>query len=237
LDEITLATAQHQLPWILGVDQNLLPFYGMAERDSTLSPLVRMLRGLHIPHTVSVYEALVLAIIGQQINSQVAHMLRTLLIETFGSELEILGNVYRCFPRADDLAAVGTDGLRAVKLSTRKAQHIIDISSAIISGRLDLEGLRLRSDEEVLRALTGLRGVVLWTAHWLFVRALGHDDGFPYEDFTLCRTLSRLLHSAKPLTPGATLVYSQRWSPFRSYVTAYLFAALCSGFLKILYSG
>ncbi|MFC1953970.1 DNA-3-methyladenine glycosylase family protein [Chloroflexota bacterium] len=231
LDKTVVTKAQQRISWILGIDQSLLPFYRMAQNDSALSPLVKRLRGLHIPHTGSIYEALVLAILGQQINSHVARMLRTLLIETYGQALEISGNIYHCFPQATNLATAGITGLRAIKLSTRKAQYIVDISNRIILGQLDLEGLRLRPDEEVIRTLTSLRGVGLWTTHWLFIRALGRNDGFPHEDLALCRTLSRLLNSAIPFTPAATLEYSQRWSPFRSYVTAYLFAAIRSGLI------
>ena len=231
LDKTVVTKAQQQIAWILGIDQSLLSFYRMAQNDRALSSLVKKLRGLHIPHTASIYEALVLAILGQQINSHVARMLRTLLIETYGPALEISSNIYHCFPRAIDLATAGITGLRAMKLSTRKAQYIVDISNRVILGQLDLEGLRLRPDEEVIRTLTSLRGVGLWTAHWLFIRALGRNDGFPHEDLALCRTLSRLLNSAIPLTPAATLENSQQWSPFRSYVTAYLFAAIRSGLI------
>lgn len=231
LDKAVVTKAQKQISWILGIDQNLLPFYRMAQNDRALSPLVKRLRGLHIPHTASIYEALVLAILGQQINSHVARLLRTLLIETYGPTLEISGNIYHCFPRATNLATAGITGLRAIKLSARKAQYIVDISNRIILGQLDLESLRLRPDEEVIRTLTSLRGVGLWTTHWLFIRALGRNDGFPHEDLALCRTLSRLLNSAIPFTPAATLEYSQQWSPFRSYVTSYLFAAIRSGLI------
>lgn len=231
LDKAVVTKAQKQISWILGIDQNLLPFYRMAQNDRALSPLVKRLRGLHIPHTASIYEALVQAILGQQINSHVARLLRTLLIETYGPTLEISGNIYHCFPRATNLATAGITGLRAIKLSARKAQYIVDISNRIILGQLDLESLRLRPDEEVIRTLTSLRGVGLWTTHWLFIRALGRNDGFPHEDLALCRTLSRLLNSAIPFTPAATLEYSQQWSPFRSYVTSYLFAAIRSGLI------
>jgi len=231
LDNTVTTKAQQQIAWILGIDQNLLSFYRMAQNDPILTPFVKALRGLHVPHTPSIYEALVLAILGQQISSHVARMLRTLFIETYGPALEISGTIYHSFPRATDLAATGVTGLRAVKFSTRKAQYVIDISNGVISGQLDLEDLRTRSDEEVVRMLTSIRGVGLWTAHWLFIRALGRTDGFPHEDLALCRTLSRLLNTVIPLTPAATLEYSHHWSPYRSYVTVYLFAAMRSGLI------
>lgn len=231
LDDTAMAAAQDQIAWILDIAQNLTPFYHLAQNDSTLAPLVQTLRGLHIPHTASVYEALVLAILGQQISSHVARVLRTLLIETYGPALEVSGVTYHSFPRPGDLMAAGVDKLHALGFSARKSQYIVDISTGVASGQLNLEGLRTRSDEEVTRILTDIRGVGLWTTHWLFIRALGRTDGFPHGDLALCRILGQLLNAGTPLRPEEALEYSSRWSPFRSYVTAYLFAAMRSGYI------
>ena len=84
--------------------------------------------------------------------------------------------------------------------------------------------------EEAIHTLTGLRGVGLWTAQWLLIRALGRDDGFPHDDLALCRVLGQLLNKGKPFQPEEAREYSSRWSPYRSYVTAYLFAAMQSGY-------
>jgi len=232
LDCAVTTQIRQQVAWILGTDQDLAPFYHIALQDQTLAPLIQALRGLHLPHTASVYEALILAILGQQINSHVAHLLRRLLVQAYGPTLEVSGATYLGFPRPGDLATAGVDGLCAVKLSTRKAQYIADISTSVVSGQLNLEELRTCSDEEVIHTLTSIRGVGLWTVHWLFILALGRADGFPHGDLALCRVLGQLLNTNTPLSPQAALDYSRRWSPFRSYVTAYIFAAIRSGMLR-----
>ena len=83
LDEATVDRARERINWMLGTNRDIKPFYKMAQNDRVLTPLVQELWGLHIPHTASVYEALVQAILGQQISSHVAHKLRTFLVETF----------------------------------------------------------------------------------------------------------------------------------------------------------
>ncbi len=234
LDDTTVAAAKHQTAWLLDTDTDLSPFYIMAAQDTILAPLVDGLRGLHLPHTASVFEALVLAILGQQISSHVAHMLRTQLIETFGTPMKIAGVTYHAFPRPEALVAAGVEGLRAIKFSTRKSEYIVDISAAVASGTLEPEELYHQPDEEVIRLLTSLRGVGLWTANWLLISALGRSDGFPDNDLALLRTLGILVKHSKPLQSEEALQFSSRWSPFRSYVTAYLFAAIRSGRLAEL---
>ena len=130
-----------------------------------------------------------------------------------------------------DLIAAGVDRLRALGFSARKSQYIADISARVASGQLDLEGLQTQSDEEVTQILTDIRGVGLWTTSWLFIRALGRTDGFPHGDLALCRILGQLLNAGTPLRPEEALEYSHRWAPFRSYVTAYLFAAVRLGYV------
>lgn len=77
--------------------------------------------------------------------------------------------------------------------------------------------------------LTGIRGVGSWTAQWLLIRGLGRTDAFPHLDLALRRALAALVKDDRLLNPQEALIYSRRWSPFRSYVTAYLFGALRSG--------
>lgn len=229
LDRKIREEAQRQAGWLLGLEQDMIPFYEMALEDPVLIPLVRGLRGLHVPRTVSVYEALVLAILGQQISSHVARMLRTSLIRTYGRPLEVSGVTYHAFPGPEAMAASGAEELRSIKISTGKAESILDISSRVASGDLDLEALRSRSDEEVIAVLTGLRGVGPWTAQWLLIRGLGRPDAFPHLDLALRRALAALMKDDGLLDPREALSYSRRWSPFRSHVTAYVFGATRSG--------
>ena len=207
----------------------------MALAEPKLAPLVRGLWGLHIPQTVSVYEALVSAIIGQQVSSHVARLLWNLLIKTFGPSMPVRGTTYKAFPRPEVLVAAGLDGLRSIKLSTRKAEYILEITQRVTSKELDLEDLRIHPDADAIRMLTSLRGVGLWTAQWLLIHALGRADGFPINDLALQRTMGRLIKDSSSLDPEEVSEYSRQWSPFRSYVTTYLFAAIRSGRLNTLF--
>lgn len=235
IDEDIVTEARRQVSWILGTDQDLAPFYSMALQDPILAVLTREMKGLHLTHTISVYEALILAILGQQVHSRVAHLLCNLLIQTFGPSAEVAGVTYHAFPCPEALLGAGMEGLRSIKFSARKARYILDIAGRVASGELDLEGLRTCPDEDVIHTLTSIRGVGVWTAQWLLIHALGRPDGFPHGDLALQRTLGILLKSGSSLRPEEAMEYSRRWSPFRSYVTTYLFATVRSGRFAILF--
>ena len=229
LDDDALASARRQVEWVFQTNVDLAPFYRMAEGDPFLAPLTAMHRGFRVPQGTSVLEGLVNAILGQQISGQVARAVRTAVMEAYGETITIDGVEYRAFPRPEALAAAGVEGLRAQKLSWRKAEYVWDIASKEAAGEIDLESLFQCSDDEVLATLTPLRGVGVWTVHWLLVRTLGRTDGFPHGDLAIQRTLGEVVNNGVRMTAEEALEYSWRWSPYRTYVTTYLFAAIRSG--------
>ena len=222
---------------MLATDADIAAFYEMALDDSHLAPMVRNMYGLRPTCAPSAYEALVLAILGQQISTHVARMLRNLIIETYGERITIDGEALHSFPRPETLADTGPDGLRAIKFSMRKAEYITGISQQIVSGELSLEAMRDLPDDEIISGLLALRGVGAWTAHWILIRAFGRPDGFPHGDLALQRMMGILVGGGSPMPPEDALAYSERWSPWRSWVTTYMFGAGRTGRFAEIVSG
>jgi len=225
VNDAILSRARDRIADILGIHQDLAPFYRMAREDPVLKGLAVNQRGLHIPQAASLWEALVFAIIGQQVNAGLAHMLRTLFVETYGASLTASADTYHAFPQPEAILEAGEAGLRAIKLGTKKSRFIVDVAADTTSGALSLTHLAALSDEEVIASLTGTRGVGPWTAQWVLLRCLNRPDVFPQGDLALRRSLGMLLGRDAPLSPEEALAYSRRWSPHRSCVTAYIFAA------------
>ncbi len=223
------AGGKAQVAWMLGTEQELAPFYDLARRDAALAAICERFHGLHPPHTSSVFEALILAILGQQIATSVARIVRTLLIETYGSRQAFDGADYYAFPRPEALASASVEDLRQLKLSYRKAEYVQGIALAARDGTGGLDCLNEKSDEEVVQQVTQLRGVGKWTAQWVLVRGLGRPDALPLGDLALRRIVSSLYFDGEPITDEQLGPFSARWSPWRTYATVYLFSALRAG--------
>ena len=224
--------AAQKVSWTLGTYTLLDKFYSMAEGDPALHKYTSQLYGLHPNHTPSIFEAIVVAITGQQIAAGVARIIRSLLIQEYGRHVTIDGQVYHLFPTPEALASAGVPGLRNIKLSTRKAAYIADLASKVASGELDLEVCHHLSDAEVEQQLIQLRGVGKWTVQWLQIVAMDRHDAFPSGDLALRRYVSFLYMNARPIDEQAVEEFSHRWYPHRSLVTVYLFAAARMGLLK-----
>jgi DNA-3-methyladenine glycosylase II len=225
-----VAQAQQQVAWLLGIGQDLTQFYSLAQGDPALSAIVERFYGLHLPHTASVFEAMVLAILGQQIVTNVARIIRTLMIETYGPRQTFDGETFYAFPRPETLGAVPLEELRALKLSQRKAEYVQGIAlEALDSSPHGFESLHQMSDDAVVQRVLAIRGVGRWTAQWVLIRALGRPDALPLGDLALRRVVSQVFFEGADVSDAQVEEFAARWSPWRTYATVYLFTAMRQG--------
>ena len=224
-----VALAKERVSWLLGVDQDLLPFYELGRADKAMAGLVERFYGLHLPHTATVFEALVLAVLGQQISTSVARIIRTLLIETFGPSARFDGETYYAFPKPEAIWASSPAELYTMKLTRRKSEYVHGLAGSALDGAVGLESLGGLTDQQIVEKLTALRGVGLWTAQWALIRAVGRPDALPLGDLALRRVVSRLFMEGAEATDAQVEEIAQRWSPYRTYATVYLFSALRTG--------
>ena len=116
--------------------------------------------------------ALIRAISAQQVNLRWATTTRRRLAEAFGCQ-HALGSHQVFSLDAARLAAVDVTAVRALQLTTRKAEYIIALATAVATGALDLAALRDQPDAAVIACLTACRGLGRWTAEWFLARVLG----------------------------------------------------------------
>ena len=224
-----LKLAKSQIERLLGTDQDIQPFYGFAKGDPVMANLADAFYGMHQSMSLSVFETIAQAILGQQLSASVARVIRGLLLETYGPSLEVDGETHYAFPRPETIAGATVEELRGLKLSQRKAEYLHGLALAELAAPSGLDHVRELADEEVISEVTSLRGVGMWSAQWVLSRALGRPDAFPVGDLALKRIVSQLYFGGEALTDADLGEFSQRWSPFRSLATSYLFAALRTG--------
>ena len=224
LSDSDISKTIRTLSRILGLNRDPSIFYDIHKSDPIIGPLINKYPGLHIPQSNSIFEGLVTAIIGQQINTSVANMLRSLLIEKYGESIKINGNSFYVFPTPEKIMSVGIDELHKNKFSSRKAEYIWGIAKSICTNELDVYALTKSPYEKALKDLVDLRGVGAWTAQWLMINSLGFEDGFPSGDLALQKIITKKLQNNKLMSDSQILKYSNKWVPYRSWATIYLFA-------------
>ena len=224
--EEDLAFAAAAMARLLAFEVDLGGFYVMLADDPVLSDAVGSMRGLRPSRSETVFEALVMAIVAQQISSAVARVIREGLVSTYGTPVEADGHLLHAFPTPASLLAAGTDALRAQKLSGRKVEYVQDTARRTLGGELDPARFDGLEDEEAIAELVKVRGIGRWTAEWVLMSALGRLDVLPAGDLALRRVVSDLYFDGTPIDEAALSNFGKRWIPYRGLATTYLFAYL-----------
>lgn len=204
---------------ILGLQSDPASFERAIRSDPELSPLIAGREGLRIPQTATVFEAMVWAIAGQQVNLAFAYRLRRTLIELAGRPVD--GGL-RAHPTPEAIAALDSGDLTKRQFSRSKAAYLIDTSRTIVSGALDVESLPSRPASEVHQLLLAIRGIGEWTANYVMMRGCNFADCVPAGDTGLSSGLERFLGLDHRPDAKETTELMKRFAPHRSLATFHL---------------
>ena len=203
---------------LLGLDQDAAAFARLA-RKLGFSRLVAGRTELRLAQTPSVFEGLLWAIIGQQINLPFAFQLRRRLIER--ASRPFAEGLYAP-PTPADIAALAPADLQPLQFSRSKAAYVIDTARLIAEGQLDLDALRTMSATRAERTLLAIRGLGPWSVNYLMMRSLGFADCVPLGDTGVTSGLHALLKLDDRPDIEATKRLMPVFSPYRSLATAHL---------------
>jgi DNA-3-methyladenine glycosylase II len=172
----------------------------------------------------NLFEALVWAITGQQINMSFACQVKEGMLARYGGKINITGTEYYRHPEPEELANLNPADWVSFKSSRRKAEYIIGLAKLIREG-LNLAALNDLPDDEIVAQLLQIRGIGRWTAEYVLLRGLGRWDVLPATDAGLINGIRQAYHlDHRPSTEEITRL-GERWRPWRGLATYYLWWA------------
>jgi O-6-methylguanine DNA methyltransferase len=136
------------------------------------------------------------------------------------------------FPTPEEVLALDPQKLRGCGLSNAKTGYVRDLATHIVDGRLNLNTLRSLSDEKVIEKLTKVRGIGVWSAHMHLMFHLGRLDILPTGDLGVRMGAAKLYSLDEYATPAELTKIAEKWRPYRSLGSWYLWQALNSGGLS-----
>ena len=163
----------------------------------------------------------------------------TLLFQVAGQQLSVaatrrtVGRIEVLFggrlPSPDELLEVPPDSLRQAGLSWRKVATLRDLAENFSDGRLDPKILSTLPDDEVIAALTAISGIGPWTAQGALILALRREDVVLPGDLALRKAIRRAYELDHLPSQAEVLAIAEKWRPYRSVATSYLFSAVFDG--------
>src|SRR5579859_6240298 len=164
---------------------------------------------------MDLFGALLFQVAGQQLS--VAATRRTLarIQAMFGGRL----------PAPAELLGVEPDELRAAGLSWRKVSTLRDLAGRMSDGRLNPDGLSRLPDEELMAELTAIPGIGPWTVQGALIVALQREDVVLPGDLALRKAVQAAYQLDHRPTEEEVVAIAEKWRPYRSLATSYLFSA------------
>jgi len=122
----------------------------------------------------------------------------------------------------ESLLKVSPKALRSAGMSYRKIEYARGLAEAMVDGRLDLQGMRKQTNDEVIVAIKALHGFGQWSAEIYLMLSFRRRDVFPAGDLALRSSLGMLKGLDEKPTPKQALELVEHWSPWRSVGSLFL---------------
>jgi DNA-3-methyladenine glycosylase II len=168
--------------------------------------------------TQSLFAALVESIVYQQLSGKAAETILRRVVALYRP---------RRFPRPVDILETPVERLRAAGLSAAKTAAVKDLAARTLEGTVpSMTRVRRMSDEEIIERLTTVRGIGRWTVEMLLLFRLGRPDVLPLGDLGVRKGFARAFNRRALLDPLVLHRRAERWRPYRSVASWYLWRAL-----------
>ena len=165
--------------------------------------------------SMDLYGALLFQVTGQQLSVQATRRILARIEALFDDHL----------PTATELLTVDPGKLREAGLSWRKVNTLRDLAERLTDGRLNPDLLNSLPDEELIAELTAIPGIGPWTVQGALIIALQREDVVLPGDLALRKAVQATYQLDHLPTQQEVLAIAEKWRPYRSLATSYLFSA------------
>lgn len=186
------------------------------QHDRVLAQLLEKLELKPLPVTKDIYLDMLENIVSQQLSGKVAKVI-------FNRFLQLFPNGY---PNPNLLLKLDNSKLRDVGLSGAKTTYVKAMAEFAANHDLNVDSIQKLTDDDVIKLLTQVKGVGVWTAQMLLIFSLGRNDVFPVDDLAIRQGMTELydLKSTGWQLRQELIEIAQKWSPYRTWGTRLIWA-------------
>ncbi|CAH0344174.1 DNA-3-methyladenine glycosylase 2 family protein [Bacillus sp. CECT 9360] len=191
----------------------------LSQADPKLKELIEVIGTIDIPLNTDFYRSIVKQIIGQQLSLKAAATIAGRVQEVwqdFNPEL---------------LDVLEDEQIRSAGVSRPKISYIRDLAQKHKLKEVDFSTIHLLEDEEVMTTLTSVKGIGKWTAEMFLIFSLGRLDVLSYGDVSIKNAIRWLYQIGKDEPLDLDHFY-EKWKPYNSIVSLYLWEAINLGVIK-----
>jgi DNA-3-methyladenine glycosylase II len=183
--------------------------------DLLLASIIERVGPCKMTYREPTFEALARAIVFQQLSTKAASTILARFQAAAGGVLS-----------PESIQQLTVAEMRQAGLSKQKIGYIRDLAEHAISGKVDFAKLPTMSDEEVIAALTDIKGIGVWTAHMFLMFALRRPNVLPVGDLGIRMAIQKLYKKRKMPLARDIEKLARGWHPYCSVASWYLWRSL-----------
>lgn len=192
----------------------------LCKKDKRLAKVIEMVGEYTYKPYEDSFQFLVNQIIGQMLSSKVAVKISERLENACNQSIE-----------PEIVLKITEEDMRAMGMSVNKARAIKNLALEIINGNIFFEQFSKLDDNSIIRELTKLKGIGVWTAKMYLIFVLDRQDILPYEDMAFLQSYS-WMYKTSDLKRKSIEKKCKKWKPYTSIGARYLYKALDLGLTK-----
>lgn len=188
----------------------------VARRDRVMAKLIARTEPFRLPRPDSRhFEALAESILYQQLAGAAAGAIHRRFVALFDGNLS-----------PDSVLALHPRRMRGVGLSRSKVAAIRDLAAKIVDGSVRLRRIGRLSDEDIITALSAVRGIGRWTAEMFLIFQLRRLDVWPVGDYGVRKGYALAYRLPQLPTPKELQTFGERFRPYRTVAAWYCWRAV-----------
>ena len=183
--------------------------------DPVLGAIIERVGPFRMTYNEPVFSSLARSIVYQQLSGKAAATI-------FGRLLAATGDPIT----PDAILRLSLDEMRAFGLSKQKAAYVRDLAAKTAAEEVIFEKFHRMTDDQVIERLTLVKGIGVWTVQMFLMFSLRRPDVLPCGDLGIRNAVQKAYGLEGPATPAQIQEIGERWRPYSSVASCYLWRSL-----------
>lgn len=183
----------------------------LKSKDKKLAEVIDKLGHLYRPVNHDLFSSIVYSIIGQQISTKAQQTIWNKMVNEMGKI------------NSETLISAGKEKIQSFGMTFKKADYILKFAEKVQCKDIDLDSLSNKSDEEIIKELSSLDGIGVWTVEMILLHCLERPNILSYGDLAIIKGMKMVYHH-KEIDKKRFERYRKRFSPYGSVASIYFWA-------------
>lgn len=186
----------------------------LAKQCPTMGKLIKSYEGEFLTARGDGFYTLLRAVAGQQISVKAADAIWKRMEQAI-KPME-----------PEKLLRVRDTTLRKCGLSQQKVLYAKNVARFFAENHVDAAYWAARDDATIIAELSSIKGIGTWTAEMFLIFHLARPNVFPVKDLGVLKAIDLHYTNGQRLKPKEYIALAERWHPYKSVATWYLWRAL-----------